>query len=1297
MQPKEFITEIAKQNSTYNYRSQAENVANSLNTISSDIYSESKRFIYELIQNADDACEAGSTVTVEIEFVDSYLIVSHTGRKFSQADIEAICSIGKSQKIANTSQTGYKGIGFKSVFGQSDWVYIRSNHFCFRFDRTYWSTHPHSMPWQIIPIWTENSSLPHSVRARVNADDFSVVTVLQHSNIEKLKDEVLELLDMTQIMIFLRNVQVIVVKSESQLVLERVQCSTSNLVTLKRNGAVESQWLTKDIDLEIDDVTRETLQDDKLPKKLRDANRSRLSFAGKIENGKLVELNQGPRLFAYLPTQVNLELPVLVNGDFVTNAAREQLHSDLQWNQWLMIHTASHLLNWIAQLAHDQRYRFQITHFMPSYLYERSLIENSFNLGLKAALKIIPFVPTDKDELSTLEAAILDKTEIHTVLDRSVFIQYVNQQSKINQAVKQAFVHPSMEFTKKLVDLGITTFNSDQLEKLFKHTIIQAVVDSEVSWKLIKFFYQQYAKASNKDIWSSRLKSVAFILDQSGQPTAPNQPLYFPPQVTLNVFDSIAQHFHFIHEDLLQRIKVSSEIQQWLQKDLQLSEPTPRSIAQRIILPRIEELTATPEQSLITIRYLFSLFQHGSLKEEQFKQLASAKLVTTTGHLLTADNCYLSDRYQPEVPLESQRSSDGITYSEKLRVFVSEAYLIEDSSVKEWNLFLTRMGVHEKPGLVCKQDRQSCTYFKERYPDYINHVFEKHISSTQYASYRHQHSIQNFTAATFHSLICTDPNYSKLFWNFIFPRIQTLVQTLKTLPTQYWVWNGSNFFKVPSHFDFMIFEKPCFPTTLGDCRKSADIFINAQELREIAGDCLPVLDLEVEIPTKFIQALKIRTQMTVQDCLSVLSHLSTSSHDSNIAKLELRVSRIYAALSQFEDEQSSSLIQDWASNHTILACDGNFYKPTELYHVQFDQFDSSSEEHRFVAVSKPDERIVAVLTQMGVQIVESEQMSLNVSEDLCSAIDFKAQLQSRLPTIALVVAAKRHTDWALIFESLSRRLEQVQLYQATHLAIEFVENDRSLLRQSRKTWASDNQLYFVGSWRSARVLYALATALCHLLDICGVEREIDVLLRESLQSGLEWLEEMGYKTDSLRLFLQESNAESNIVDEIPLQRVDDHKTDERTVEQRQRDAETGQQGEIFVFEELQRYLIQTYQSINVQHEKTSTGFRIGEVEVIWENIRVRSVEPYQYDFVESGKAYDFRIIYRNAVTYIDAKSTTLPQEQAENCFYLSPNEWKLMCSNSHKYYIARVFHTRVSPTLKIIKMESTNLEKLIEG
>ncbi|HJY93821.1 MAG TPA: hypothetical protein VJ371_02655, partial [Streptosporangiaceae bacterium] len=89
------------------------------------LYSERTHFIFELIQNAEDA---GAT-ELSFELFGDRLEVRHDGRPFTEADVRGVCGVGQSRK--SLTSIGQFGIGFKSVYAytKTPRVYSTGEHF----------------------------------------------------------------------------------------------------------------------------------------------------------------------------------------------------------------------------------------------------------------------------------------------------------------------------------------------------------------------------------------------------------------------------------------------------------------------------------------------------------------------------------------------------------------------------------------------------------------------------------------------------------------------------------------------------------------------------------------------------------------------------------------------------------------------------------------------------------------------------------------------------------------------------------------------------------------------------------------------------------------------------------------------------------------------------------------------------------------------------------------------------------------------------------------------------------------
>lgn len=102
--------------------------ANSIRTLA-HLYADRAHFMFELLQNAEDALRRRPSAwsgprTVTFRLCSQSLRVGHYGEPFNRLDVENICSVGETAK--ELTDIGRFGIGFKSVYAFADCPTVHS-------------------------------------------------------------------------------------------------------------------------------------------------------------------------------------------------------------------------------------------------------------------------------------------------------------------------------------------------------------------------------------------------------------------------------------------------------------------------------------------------------------------------------------------------------------------------------------------------------------------------------------------------------------------------------------------------------------------------------------------------------------------------------------------------------------------------------------------------------------------------------------------------------------------------------------------------------------------------------------------------------------------------------------------------------------------------------------------------------------------------------------------------------------------------------------------------------------------
>ncbi len=128
-QQKQWFDDLTAKRRKWVEANQENDFENGIKNLLTDLYPDNAHFIYELLQNAEDA----GARTVRFTLTHESIEFEHDGnRLFSEKDVESITSIGTSTKKDDVTAIGKFGVGFKAVFAYTQTPEIHSGEFHFK-------------------------------------------------------------------------------------------------------------------------------------------------------------------------------------------------------------------------------------------------------------------------------------------------------------------------------------------------------------------------------------------------------------------------------------------------------------------------------------------------------------------------------------------------------------------------------------------------------------------------------------------------------------------------------------------------------------------------------------------------------------------------------------------------------------------------------------------------------------------------------------------------------------------------------------------------------------------------------------------------------------------------------------------------------------------------------------------------------------------------------------------------------------------------------------------------------------
>lgn len=404
--------------------------------IIANLYSDSTHFLYELLQNAQDA----EATSVSFELHADRLETSHNGRAFSFSDVESITTIGSSTKSNEPNKIGKFGAGFKSVFSITDTPHIYSGTYNFKIS-------DYIIP-ETIDSLEDQSDVHTSVvlpfdRAEVDAK------TLYNSIAKRLrsigKDELLFLSNLSRIDWKIGDEAGFVEKATDEA------SETRSLVTLATHNKTELFELYR----------RSFTIENKLLE-------CKIAFALNTED-RYISIGTNP-LYVFFPTVVPTNLQFLIHAPYKTTPNRETINFSDAQNQTITDNIVELYKSVLIDMAERKVLDVETLGLFPLSSQTGELSQKLFAASIDI-FKIHPLIPTQErgyalpEEVFTVaqnvNAELFRAAQVEKLFDKSVWLH--SDFLEFKYIVMKLFLTQNVGVKEYPLEQIIKPFNEDFL------------------------------------------------------------------------------------------------------------------------------------------------------------------------------------------------------------------------------------------------------------------------------------------------------------------------------------------------------------------------------------------------------------------------------------------------------------------------------------------------------------------------------------------------------------------------------------------------------------------------------------------------------------------------------------------------------------------------------------------------------------------------------------------------------------------------------------------------------------------
>ncbi|KAL7793993.1 hypothetical protein V8C43DRAFT_280823 [Trichoderma afarasin] len=694
-----------------------------VSTLAKNLYTSDARFVFELLQNAEDnsfnkAREAQLTPYVSFEVHPDHIIIECNEDGFEPKNLKAICAVGQSSKSGvQKGYVGEKGIGFKSVFMAASKVHIKSGHFSFFFQ--------HKRGDQglgmISPIWEEpqdDQPYPGTRMVLELGDGYNPIPSSQYQIILDQFNSLNE-----SILLFMRNIKEIRIsifdneeKLEKSNTFSRERIN-ENLIRLTKvsetaigvDSSLRDYYIFKHTIAGLDKNENRTYSEYEEKTKAYASAEIVLGFPLTEESVPIVNYQE---IFSFLPMK-QAGFTFLINSDFVTQANRQDIVTTSGRNIGIRRGIADAFIQAVLEFCNHPKLQYTWMRYLPE--------------------KKQHFDPFWSQLVNLLEDRLKDTAVLRPRSENSFrlisSLRY-SVDSQLDRHGEPLFKdsNPEMYISKRYSKDDIIILRNYGLREYTAWEILEAVEldlntndsrmrsDMDDDWHMRSANYLHSILLSSDSSRRSKLRTLPLLPLKGGAWVAAwNHEIFFseagglevPPHLGLNVLDSEATL------NIHRRQFFSS---------LGAKEAEIPFLRRRILERRFDNKMVM--SSVKQLRYLFLTDKHKESSEER----RNIRIFDTKSDIQSP---YLTDVYMPDdTPfgpsklLENVEDNDGLSanylhsyYMKKVFQEDEEAMLL--SSWKNW--LCSYAGVRRHLRIISKEDRsklsKECLYVASHHAD----------------------------------------------------------------------------------------------------------------------------------------------------------------------------------------------------------------------------------------------------------------------------------------------------------------------------------------------------------------------------------------------------------------------------------------------------------------------------------------------------------------------------------------------------------------------------------------------------